>query len=106
MKAKNFYIICVHSLNGICSLHVRLLLVLLWKKMPLCNYQNILTVKVLDSAPVLCPPPEEPTLSRGCLPQSEKDEKNVLNSFGRYYALHFTKAPSMSFYPDFILILS
>ena len=41
------------------------------------TYQNILTVKVLDAAPVLCPPPEEPTLSRACLPQSERDEKCV-----------------------------
>ena len=56
-----------------------LLLVLLRKKLPLCTYQNILTVKVLDSAPVLCPAPEEPTLSRCCLPQSEKDKKNVVN---------------------------
>ena len=39
-----------------------------------------LTLRMLDSAPVLCPTPEEPTLSRSCLPQSERDEKNVLNS--------------------------
>ena len=43
--------------------------------MKICTYQNILTVKVLDAAPVLCPPPDEPTLSRACLPQSETDEK-------------------------------
>ena len=72
-----------------------LLLVLLRKTLPLCTYQNILTVKVLDSAPVLCPAPEEPTLSRDCLPQSEKDEKNVVNSSGRYYALHFTSYSSL-----------
>ena len=72
MKANKFDIDYVHSLNVIFPLHVRLLLDLLRKKFSLCTYQNILTVKVLDSAPVLCAPPVEPTLSRACLPQSEK----------------------------------
>ena len=37
---------------------------------------------MLDASPVLCPTPEEPTLSGSCLPQSEKDrnKKNVSNS--------------------------
>ena len=33
-----------------------------------------ITLRMLDSAPVLCPTPEEPTRSRSCLPQSEEDE--------------------------------
>ena len=32
---------------------------------------------MLASAPVLCPDPKEPTRSLSCLPQSEKDLKNM-----------------------------
>ena len=36
------------------------------------------TFKMLDASPVLCPTPEEPTLSGSCLPQSEKDRNKKM----------------------------
>ena len=35
---------------------------------------------MLASDPVLCPDPEEPTLSLSCLPQSEKDKNKDNNN--------------------------
>ena len=46
------------------------------------------TFKMLDASPVLCPTPEEPTLSRSCLPQSEKDRNKKWVKFSSYYALN------------------
>ena len=51
---------------------------------------------MLDSAPVLCPTPEEPTRSRSCLPQSEKTKTNVVNSEGTYHVSYFDKGQVIS----------
>ena len=46
------------------------------------------TLRMLASAPVLCPDPKEPTRSLSCLPQSEKDLKNMNVKFNEYYWLN------------------
>ena len=74
-----------HTLSHCGFVYINLISSLLALTVKNCNFFKIkFTFRMLASAPVLCPDPEEPTLSLSCLPQSEKDKNRYNNKFVKF----------------------